>query len=376
MLTNFGKLTDNQLTIWSRDLWRAARNTSFLNAFIGTGPDAMIQRVTELKKTSKGARAVITLVQDLEGDGVVGDNQLEGFEEAMKSADQVINIDQIRHANRHEGTMADQRSVVNFRANSRNVLQYWLADRLDQLGFLTLSGVSYAFKTNGALRTGSQFNQLDFAGDVTAPSANRHFRWDGTTAGAHKLVAANTSAVAATDKPSWEMLVAMKAKAVLSYIKPLRGANGIQGFNVFMSPEGIGALKMDTNFMEMWKNARERSEANPLFKGTPLGGTHGIMIDGLNILEYRHVYNTTGAVDTAKWGAGGLVDGQRVLLCGAQAMGFADIGGPRWVEKEFDYDNSPGISTAKILGFKKPVFPSAETSTNEDFGVIAVDTAI
>jgi hypothetical protein len=80
---------------------------------------------------------------------------LEGNEEAMKSFDQVIQIDQLRHANRHEGKMADQRSVVEFRENSRDVLGYWLSDRIDQMAFLTLAGISYAFKPNGAARVGS-----------------------------------------------------------------------------------------------------------------------------------------------------------------------------------------------------------------------------
>lgn len=372
-ITNFAKLTNEQLTVWGRDLWRAARNVSFLNAFAGTGPNSMVQRITELKKTRKGARAVLTLVHDLEGDGVVGDNQLEGNEEAMQSSDIVVNIDQMRHANRLEGQMADQRSVVEFRGNSKNVLQYWLADRLDQLGFLTLSGVSYAFMPNGAARVGSQFPQLEFAGDVTAPTGNRHFRWDGTN---KVLTAADTTAVAAADTPSWRMLVDMKAQAVSTYMKPLRGETGVQGYNVFMSPKGIAALKKDPDFMEVWKLAQQRGDGNPLFKGTKLGGTAGIYIDGLNILEYRHVFNTLGAGSGSKWGSGGTQDGQRVLLCGAQALGFADIGIPRWVEKDFDYDNSPGISTAKIVGFKKPVFPSIYTGTTEDFGVLCVDTAI
>ena len=66
------------------------------------------------------------------GDGVAGDRTLEGNEEAMKSYDQVIRLDMLRHANRHEGKMADQKSVVEFRENSRDVLAYWLADRVDQ----------------------------------------------------------------------------------------------------------------------------------------------------------------------------------------------------------------------------------------------------
>jgi hypothetical protein len=46
---------------------------------------------------------------------------------SMQTFDQVIRIDQLRHANRHEGRMADQKSVVEFRGNSRDVLAYWLA---------------------------------------------------------------------------------------------------------------------------------------------------------------------------------------------------------------------------------------------------------
>lgn len=373
--TNFARQTDEQKTAWSLKFWHNMRNKQFLSNFAGSGPDAMIQRIEELKMSDKGARAVITLVPDLEGDGVVGDSQLEGNEEELKSADQVIRIDQIRNANRLEGRMADQKSVVTFRNNSMDTLTYWAADRCDQMAFLTLSGVSYAFHNNGAPRIGSALPNLEFAADVTAPTSGRHYRWD-ATASTGGLKAASTSSVVATDLPSWEMLVDMKAKATDSMLRPIRSASGIDVFNVFMTGAGMAALKKDKDFMEVWKYAQQRGDENPIFKGTPIGGTKGIYIDGLNIMEYRHVYNTTGAASGSKWGSSGTVDGQRVLLCGAQALGYADIMGPKWVEKDFDYDNSPGISVAKILGFKKPVFPSALTGVKEDFGVICVDTAI
>ena len=64
-----------------------------------------------------------------------------------------------------------------------------------------------------------------------------------------------------------------------------------------------------------------------------------------------------------------------MLFCGAQALGYADIGAPDWVEKGFDYDNQQAIATGKIVGFKKPVFKSQKTNTQEDFGVICVDMA-
>ena len=115
---------------------------------------------------------------------------------------------------------------------------------------------------------------------------------------------------------------------------------------------------------------------NPLFRGTRKGGRQGFFIDGLNIMEYENVFNTTGLAPGSKWGAAGDVEGQRVLVCGAQALGIADIGLPRWVEKEFDYDASPGIAIAKLFGLLKPVWPSSRTGTKEDFGVVVVDTAI
>lgn len=375
-VTNFGKLMQNQQLAWGRRVWQAARNSSFvLKHFTGEGDNAVIQRVTELTETKKGTTAaVFTLVPDMEGDGTVGDNQLEGNEEELKAYDQTITYDQIRNANRLEGRMADLKSTVRFRETSMNVLKNWLAQRLDELAFLTMSGVSYAYHTNGAVRTGSQFPQLDFANDVSAPTTNRHFRWNAT---AGTMDAGATNTVAATDLPTWDLFVELKARAEESYIRPVTTEDGIEVYTVFLHPRQMAALKKDTKFIEAMKFARERGTANVLFKGTGMGGTaSGIYIDGLNLVTYRNVFNTKGAASGQKWGAAGDVDGARMLLVGAQALALADIGVPRWVEKDFDYDNSPGISVAKLIGFKKPVWRSALTGTMEDFSILAVDTAI
>ena len=373
-LSNFSKLTNEQLTVWGRKVWKAARNTSFvLKNFTGEGPNAVIQRVTELTETTKGTRAVFTLVPDLEGDGVVGDNQLEGNEEEIKAYDQVIRYDQIRNANRLEGRIADLKSAINFRNTSKELLQNWLAQRLDEVTFLIASGVALTQRSNGAPRIGSQFPLLEFAADVTAPSANRHFRW---VASSKTLEAANTAAIVATDTMSWETLVAMKERAVEAFIRPVSADNGYELYHVFLTPRQMSSLTRDPQFIEAMKFARERGESNPLFKGTGMGGTgSGIYINGLNIMQYRHVYNTTGAASGSKWGSGGTINGARALLMGAQALAIADIGVPKWVEKDFDYDNSPGVSIAKLFGMKKPVWRSQQTGTMEDFSIIAVDTA-
>lgn len=372
--TNFNRLVDEQLTWWKKETWKQARDMMFTNRFLGTGPNSMIQRITELTKSEKGARAVITLVADLEGDGKAGDRQLEGNEEEIKAYDQVIRIDQLRHANIHEGRMTDQKSVVRFRENSRDVLAHWLADRYDQQAFLALSGVSFEFKTNGALRTGSELPLLEYAADVTAPSPNRHIRWDGTN---KQLEAGDTSAVAPGDLPSWAMLVEAKAHAKDNFIQPISGEDGTELYHVFMTPTGFAKLKQDDDFIRAWRHAMPRSTSNPIFKGL----TSGIMVDGFMLWEYRHVYNTKGAASPNKWGAAGDVDGQRILICGRQALGMADIGDPYWVEKGFDYENRQGVSVGKMAGMLKPKFKGKvqggdQSPTEEDFGVLVLDTAL
>ena len=362
-LTNFTTLTTEEKTVWSRDLWMAARNASFAMRFTGRGPNSMIQRITELTKSEKGDRAVITLVADLEGDGVVGDYTQEGNEEAIKAYDTVITIDQLRNANRLAGRMADQRSVVNFRNTSKDVLAYWLADRHDQMAFLTLSGVAYTQTNNGTVRpvrpAGQNLGDLAFASDVTAPSTRRWRQWDAATG----LEAGDTSAIVAADTPSWEMLVETKAFMKDEYIRGIKGPGGAEFYHVFMTPQGIAKLKQDATFLANLQNAGPRGTANPLFSGSMLTQ------DGLIIHEFRHVYSSQ------TWGSGA-VPGQAVLFCGAQAMGMADIGLPYWDEDTFDYGNQHGVSIGKISGFLKPKFNSIYSGTSEDFGVVRVDTAI
>ena len=364
-LTNFGLLTDEQKTIWSMDLWKQARNYSFVNQFLGKDQNSIIQHITELKKSEKGARAVITLLADLEGDGIAGDRTLEGNEEAMKSYDQVIRLDQLRHANRHEGRMADQKSIVEFRNNSRDVLAYWLADRIDQIAFLTLAGIDYSVANSGGSRTGSDLTYLEFNEDIVAPSAKRTAQWDATNG---LNIGGGSSDIVAADTPTWELFVELKAYAKDNYLRGVKEKGGEETYHCFLSPQAMAKLKLDDTYMQNLRHAQPRNSENGLFTGT------SVKIDGIYFHEFRHVPNTrlaTSGVD--KWGAGNDVDGCQLLFCGAQALGMADIGSPEWVEKGFDYENQQGISTGKILGFKKPQFYTQYSGgTVEDNGVISV----
>ena len=377
--TNFAALTSEQLTIWSRDFWRVARNMSFINQFAGSGNNAMVQRISELTQSEKGARAVLTLLADMTGDGIVGDNTLEGNEEALRAFDIVVTIDQLRFANRLSGRLADQKSVVNFREHSRDALAYAMADRIDQLAFLTLSGIGYNLKNNGGLRasmnSGQNLNDLEFSSAVSAPTSNRHRRVDATSG----LVAGDVTALEAADKLSYKTIVDLKAYAKDNYIRGLRGAGNDETFHLFVTPQVMADLKLDSDFLANVRQAGVRGPGSSLFSGSS-----SLMVDGIMVHEFRHVFNTSGALSGTssnagaagyKGGANADVNYSRCIFAGAQALAMADIGIPDIVEDTFDYGNQNGISIGKIFGLKKPVYHSDHTGQDEDFGVIALDVA-
>ena len=358
-MTNFAALTTQQKLVWSRDVWQAARDQAFVSRFIGTGQNSVIQRITELTKTEKGEQVIMHLVADLVEDGVQGDNEREGNEEALQSYNQVVNIDLLSHGVRQKGKLAEQKTVINFRETGKDRLAFWLANRIDQMAFLTLSGISYAYQCNGKARASSTLANLSFAADVSAPSTLRSVMWNATA-----LVASVTASIANTYIPSYKMIVQLIAYAKSHYMKGIM-EGGKEYFCLFVHPRTLAMLKVDADYQRAVVTGLPRGSDNPFFTG----GT--VTIDGAVIHEHRLVYNTTGTA--TKWGGGNAVEGSRSLLCGSQALGMADLGPAEWAEKLFQYDSSPGINIDKMLGFLKPKFYSIYDGAVEDFGVLAID---
>lgn len=367
-ITNFALLTPEQKLVWSRDTWSAARDQMFIKNFTSTGDNSVIQRITELTKTEKGEQCIMHLVADLVGDGVVGDNEREGNEEELKSYSDIIRIDLISNQVVNKGKMSDQKTVIKFREQGKDKLAYWLANRLDQLAFLTMSNISYAYKNNGAARAGTQFANLSFAADVAAaPTSKRHLRWDVDT-NSSLIESPSTGDIVATDIPKYQMIVDAVAYAKSHYVKPLM-AGGREYYVLFMHPMAVAKLKRDPLFQAALVQAAPRGLTNPWFTGA------NVTIDGAVIHEHRLVYNTTGLASGSKWG-GGTVEGTRTLLCGAQSLGMADLGAPEWDEKTFQYNSRQGISIDKMFGLLKPKFFSIYDNSVQDFGTICIDHAL
>jgi len=359
--TNFAALQPEQRTAWALELWKEVRNKSFVTKFLGTGSNSMIQRITELNASHKGGnKAIMTLLANADYTGVAGDNVLQGKEDTMTSYHEDIRFDQFRLAHANHGRMADQKSIINFRTEAKDQLSYGMANLIDELSFLTLSGVTYDVRSNGAARNvASEVTQLEFANDVTAPTAARHRRWDGAN---NALVDGDTAALTPGDTLSYRTLVEAKA-----YLKD-QGVRGImeggkEYFHVFVNPRAMAKLRLDADYIA---NVRAAATQQGL-KSELFTGADDVTVDGLIVHEYRHVFNTTGMTAGSKWGAAGDVDGTRVLICGAQALGYVDLGAPNWVEKDFDYENRYGIAINKMFGLRKPKFHTTYSGTTDPF---------
>lgn len=362
MLTNFAALTPKQKIVWSRDVWSAARDEMFVKRFIGTGENAMIQRITDLTKTEKGEKVLMHLVADLVDDGVIGDNEREGNEEAMQSYSQEISVDLLTHSVRNKGKLAEQKTVINFRNMGKDRLAFWLANRIDQLAYLALSGISFAYKNNGAPRTGSPFPNLSFAADVTAPTSKRALMFDGTS-----LQVSATGSITTAYVPKYTMIVDLIAYAKEHYIKPLK-SGGKEYYVLLVHPQTMAALKKDPDYQRAVVSVATKAGLDsPWFTGA------SVTVDGAVLHEHNLTYNTKGAASGSKWGSGGTVNGSRTVLCGAQALGMADLGAPEWTEKLFQYDSQQGINVDKMLGLLKPKFYSIYDGSTEDFGTVTCD---
>ena len=68
--TAFSELNSQQKVLWSRVVWKAARDQAFITKFTGSGYNNVIHRITELTKTEKGDQMLFQLVADLTSDGV------------------------------------------------------------------------------------------------------------------------------------------------------------------------------------------------------------------------------------------------------------------------------------------------------------------
>jgi len=319
MITAFG--TNDPLTakIYSKDWIDSSIDRSYFSrhGFVGEDPSAYPIWLRRDLQAQQGDTIYLGNVQELDNAGVSGDNQMEDSEEEMDTYDDALIVDQVRNAVRLEGRMTEQRAAAKLRKYVKSILKNWMANKIDQDGFTAMSSSPTRVFYGGTSTATS---------DITSSSKL-------TTTVVSKLVA-NAQSVTPEIMPV--MVDGVEVWVVVASISA--------GYDFKQTAASSGGIQ---DFLEQ---AMPRGSKNPLFTRA------NFYWDGAVIHTHRHVSTAT------TWGAGGDQPGASNLFMGAHAGALGYAKKRIWVEKLFDYDNSPGACVGAIYGWTKLTFNSEDSA--------------
>lgn len=295
-------LTNDPLTRkkWSKELFSVILPNMEFNDLIGTGTDSIVQMKTELAK-GEGDRLKMGIRLPLIGEGIVGNDTVEGNEEGLRFRDFSFTIEELNHAVDTGGKMNEQRIPYNLMQEGKNGLQDWWSTKLSQYLINMLAGNS-SFRVAGKV----------FADTFVEPDTN------------HLLVVGDKTEATVTSAETMDLnfLDRMKQRAEVPSISALNADNTPTGTVVPVRPLKKGgkpyyhvllhnfvfdALRQNTNIGQWGDLQRAAGKL-----GIP---NVEIEYNGMLIRKTQRLPRVAG---TAADGAGAY----RALLLGAQAGCF------------------------------------------------------
>lgn len=355
-VTSYGVNANEAVKLWSRKMAREALKKCWVKRFMGEDSNSLIQIKNETNK-SAGDRIRNTLRMQLSGDGVQGDDSLEGNEESLATYTDDFVINQLRHAVRSGGKMTEQRIPFSVRDEAMMGLSDWFADRWDKWFFNHVCGYT-------PMNTEGSGTGLKFAGfnTITAPTRQK---WSeaGTSADEDLDSSGDTFTLTLIDA------AVENAKVGTPPIRPVM-VDGDPWYVVFLHPYQVTDLRTTATANAVtWYDIQKAAmmggntgNKHPIFSGA-LGTYNGCILHESTRVT-QGVNSSTGAAITSV---------RRAVLCGAQAVqcGFGqghDKSSYDWFEELFDYGNQLGVKSGCISGMKKSVWNSA------DFAVVVMSS--
>jgi N4-gp56 family major capsid protein len=336
---------------WSASLAIETEVKQYFRKFMGTGDDSMIKVKTDLSKAA-GEKIIYALRMKLTGDGIEGDNPIEGTtaETALDFYNDSLFIDQRRKGTKSKGKMSEQRVPYDMRKEGRDALSTWFAEDFDQQLFMYLSGargVDTSFHVAVSGWTGRANNTL------TAPNTE-NIMYAGDATSKETIDASDTVDLALVDK--------LVAKIETMDLAP-------QPFMI------DGELKY-VFLMHIWtaydlRKATSQNDWIDIHKNTD-GKDSMIYQNALGEFNGIILHKHRNVIRFSDYGTGAITAARNLLL-GAQAATIAWGGGGgdgryTWNEEMDDRGNALAITAGTIYGVKKTRFNS------KDFGVVAVDS--
>ncbi len=297
--------------------------------------------------TQAGYREYVPFVGKLTGEGVSGDNTLEGNEKDISTYSFYLDIDQKRQGVRTKGRMNEQKSSVKLYKHFRPLLSDWQSNYRNMEITRKLCGATSKAWSN----------------TPTAATTNR-VMYGGAATGTGDIDSADTFDLALVRKTVTKARNEYIAGNDGNNIPPIFRINfGGKGnfFLQLLHPAVYYDLMESARVQQMLRETGAYQKDNPFIKATDL-----VFVDTiLRPCEYLRESNV-GEFDN--WGAGSDQPGAINLFLGSQACAVAESNDPRMVDEGFDYKNKRGMAIDCIWGVQKFKY------NEEDLGVIAVKT--
>lgn len=336
---------------WSTSLAVEAEKKQYFRKFMGKSPDNMIVAKTELKK-GDGEKITVGLRMKLDGDGVEGDNEIEGTsaEEALDFYNDSLVIDQRRKGTKSKGKMSEQRVLYNMRTEGRNALSTWWAEDYDEQIMMYLAGArgvdtSFHVALGYTGRAQNSFRTPD----------SDHVIYGGNATGLSDIDSADKMKLTIVER------LVSKVETLDPMIQPFR-INGEKKYVLLMHTWNAYDLRTSISQGD-WLEIHKATDGmkSPIYQNA-LGEFAGMIL---------HKHRNVIRVDSTTGCASG-VTASRSLCLGAQSGmiawgGASAMGRYSWNEETDDRGNALVITAGAIYGVQKCRYNS------KDFGTIAVD---
>lgn len=319
--------------------------------YMGTDINKIIQLKEDLTR-KKGDKVTFALVNELTGDGVTGNQTLEGNEEGLDSRSHAVTVSPLRHAVAVT-EWDEQMSAIELRNAAREQLKLWSMKKMRD-GIITalgsINGTAYA----SASEASKDAWLVDNADRVLFGAATSN-----NSSNDHSASLANIDNT--NDKLTPEAVSLMKYLAQHSSpkIRPINIKEDEEWFVLFCNSLAFRDFKQNATVAQANRDARERGVDNPLFTGSDL------IWDGVIVREIPEIEVLSGV------GASSINVGP-CYLCGAQAIGVAWAKRTKSTDNVRDYGFVNGVGIAEIRGIEKLRFGSGNGDTDDlkDHGVV------
>jgi N4-gp56 family major capsid protein len=270
--------------VWEKMLFKdVMRGLYFMeNGMMGSDANNIFQVKTDLEK-QQGNTITIGLVTRMTGNGVDGDDEAEGNEEALNSYSETIVLNQKRFPAKTKGKFDEQQNMFNIRTEIKEKLTIRMTEFMERQFFLKLGGVTNTTLTdvNGVVVSAgcAWSNTPDIVPNATtAAGTGERYVCANFTEGADALTSSHTLT------PS--LITKAKTKAALAdpKIVPLR-IKGKNYYVLFVHPWQAVDLKNDATYNQARREAEVRGSDNPIFTGA-LGVWDGVIIHEHEFVPY------------------------------------------------------------------------------------------